>query len=90
MDHKKTITNDTHHQSSPHYGNRCKSTEFQCLSDGACIEGYKKCNNYGDCSDYSDENDCNEITSDFYGNEDFISKNEEATIYLIFNFLVLA
>lgn len=28
------------------------------MSDGACIESYKKCNNFPDCSDHSDEFDC--------------------------------
>ncbi|XP_070509893.1 basement membrane-specific heparan sulfate proteoglycan core protein isoform X10 [Chironomus tepperi] len=36
---------------------KCKETEFQCISDGACIDGYKLCNGYYDCTDKSDESD---------------------------------
>lgn len=34
------------------------------MSDGACIEDFKRCNDYRDCSDNSDEFDCPEIIYD--------------------------
>lgn len=64
LDRKTNNTNHSYqHQPPHHHGNRCKSTEFQCVSDGACIEGYKKCNDIGECSDYSDELNCIEISN---------------------------
>lgn len=43
-------------QFASHVTNKCKENEFQCQSDGSCIDAYKRCNGYDDCSDRSDEN----------------------------------
>lgn len=48
------VTSSSHLQ--PTFVTRtCKETEFQCITDGACIENYKFCNGYNDCTDHSDE-----------------------------------
>lgn len=53
-----------------HITKGCKKGEFQCESDGNCIDGYKVCNNYNDCSDHSDEQSC-DIEDEYTGNAHF-------------------
>ena len=38
----------------------CNEFQFQCHSNGACVDLSAKCNRRADCDDGSDEADCGE------------------------------
>lgn len=40
----------------------CRPDQFQCASDGKCIEGYQKCNKQYNCADGSDEQSCPDVS----------------------------
>lgn len=74
--HLRSINNVNINNNHPHFHhltNKCKETQFRCLSDGACIEGFKRCNDIRDCSDSSDEFDCPGGIFDYAGKNSHIS-----------------
>ncbi len=92
---KPHIRNHSHFH---HHTKKCKETEFQCVSDGACIQGYKRCNDHPfDCSDNSDEFDCpgNAYVYPDHGNVSHCSYTYNFTIHIyvlleVFHLLLLA
>jgi hypothetical protein len=39
----------------------CLDDEFRCVSDGECIQGDWKCDDWDDCDDGSDEEGCGNV-----------------------------